>query len=177
MRWTCPLYPQERTFSEAAYMSAKCQKRTSTVRDRLAHPQVFFLKLLDPDELDLSLGHRTLAASDNTLPLSRRTDGSHSPCWCPANAERLPDAAWKQSLRAYVSYRPTLVLLRAKTHTSNWTTSVGVAHHPPPPRIGPLSDGIRTKVATRREPIARRAILGHTGSAGRVPHGKSRPIC
>jgi len=24
----CPLYPQERTFSEAAWMSAKCQKRT-----------------------------------------------------------------------------------------------------------------------------------------------------
>ena len=25
----CPLYPQERTFSEAGKMSAKCQKRTS----------------------------------------------------------------------------------------------------------------------------------------------------
>ena len=24
----CPLYPQKQTFSEAAFMSAKCQKRT-----------------------------------------------------------------------------------------------------------------------------------------------------
>ena len=28
LRQGCPLYPQERTFSEAAQMSAKCQKRT-----------------------------------------------------------------------------------------------------------------------------------------------------
>ena len=28
----CPLYPQERTFSEAAWMSAKCHKRTFGVR-------------------------------------------------------------------------------------------------------------------------------------------------
>ena len=28
MRQVCPLYPQKQTFSEAAFVSAKCQKRT-----------------------------------------------------------------------------------------------------------------------------------------------------
>jgi hypothetical protein len=28
LREKCPLYPQERTFSEGAFMSAKCHKRT-----------------------------------------------------------------------------------------------------------------------------------------------------
>jgi hypothetical protein len=32
----CPLYPQERTFSEGAHMSALCQKRTSVIFSRLS---------------------------------------------------------------------------------------------------------------------------------------------
>ena len=31
----CPLYPRKRTFSEAAQMSAKCQKRTSEYPSRM----------------------------------------------------------------------------------------------------------------------------------------------
>ena len=34
VRHECPLYPRKRTFSEAAQMSAKCQKRTSEYSGR-----------------------------------------------------------------------------------------------------------------------------------------------
>ena len=122
VRHGCPLYPQERTFSEAVFMSAKCQKRTLKTRREIA-----------PD----SYLENGTASWGRSCP---RVIGVHS--------EAFPRSHWRLCfrLRSRTIYRYVLCRMKEWRPTIGRGLRVNSAGSPLSARFGRVAGGL---LATR----------------------------